>query len=90
MAKSTKAKKTTKKKANNADPLRKKLVEQIAPRNLSLYERVAKRFGRAVVPVQSGTCLGCFMSLPTQHIGVEETDNRVENCENCGRILYWL
>jgi predicted nucleic acid-binding Zn-ribbon protein len=70
---------------------RDKLVEQIEPRNLNLYERVAKRFGRAVVPVQGHTCLGCFMSLPTQHIGIDKGgDDRIETCENCGRILYWL
>lgn len=69
---------------------RAKLAEQISPRNLGLYERVAKRFGRAVVPVQGQICLGCFMSLPTQHIGVDKGgDDRVEICENCGRILYW-
>ena len=70
---------------------RAKLAEQIRPANLALYQRVAKRFGRAVVPVQSRTCLGCFMSMPTQHIGVDKADeNRIETCENCGRILYWL
>ncbi|MGD8393882.1 MAG: C4-type zinc ribbon domain-containing protein [Candidatus Eiseniibacteriota bacterium] len=70
---------------------RARLVEQIEPRHLALYERVAKRFGRAVVPVQGQVCLGCFMSLPTQHIGVAKNDgNRIETCENCGRILYWL
>jgi len=70
---------------------RQKLVAQIEPRNLALYERVAKRFGRAVVPVQDRVCLGCFMSLPTQDIGVEkQSETRVRTCENCGRILYWL
>ncbi len=71
-----------------------KLVERLTPAALSLYERISKRFGRAVVPVQGGVCLGCFMALPTQHIGIEEredpTGERVPTCENCGRILYWL
>lgn len=70
---------------------RDKLTQQIESRNLVLYERVAKRFGRAVVPVQGRVCLGCFMALPTQHIGIEKNDDeRIETCENCGRILYWL
>jgi predicted nucleic acid-binding Zn-ribbon protein len=68
---------------------REKLAAQIEPRNLALYQRVAKRYGRAVVPVQERTCLGCFMALPTQHIGVHD-ESRIETCENCGRILYWL
>jgi predicted nucleic acid-binding Zn-ribbon protein len=70
---------------------RTELVGKIEPRLLGLYERVAKRFGRAVVPVQGHICLGCFMSLPTQHIGIDKDgDDRIETCENCGRILYWL
>ncbi len=69
---------------------RDELAKQVKPKNLGLYERVAKRFGRAVVPVQGGTCLGCFMSLPTQHIGIDKEDDTIETCENCGRILYWL
>ncbi len=41
MAKSTKAKKTTKKKANNSNPLRKKLIEQ-QEQIMSLYEHDLK------------------------------------------------
>jgi len=72
-----------------------KLAGRIAPRVLNMYERIAKRWGRAVVPVQDRICLGCFMSLPTQHIGVDKDPGQgppdhVESCENCGRILYWL
>jgi predicted nucleic acid-binding Zn-ribbon protein len=74
---------------------RKKLAERISPPVLALYQKIAKRYGRAVVPVQDRICLGCFMALPTQHIGVDRTVQRgamsgVETCENCGRILYWL
>ena len=70
------------------------LAERIAPRALVMYEKIAKRYGRAVVPVQDRVCLGCFMALPTQHIGVDKaidrgSHDRVETCENCGRILYW-
>ena len=50
-----------------------------------------KRYGRAVVPVEGQVCLGCFMGLPTKNVGVSGSrDDRVETCENCGRILYWL
>jgi predicted nucleic acid-binding Zn-ribbon protein len=69
---------------------RKKLASQLDKRMLGLYERVASRFGRAVVPVAGQVCLGCFMGVPTRNIGVGGREERVETCENCGRILYWM
>ena len=67
------------------------LAEQLDQRTLGLYERMKKRYGRAVVPVEGQICLGCFMELPTKNVGVSGSrDDRVETCENCGRILYWL
>ena len=81
-------------KLKNLDALltsRRHLAEQLDQRTLSLYERMRKRFGRAVVPVEGQVCLGCFMALPTKNVGVSGSrDDRVETCENCGRILYWL
>lgn len=81
-------------KVQNIDALvnsRKKLADQLDKRTLTLYERVRSRYGRAVVPVEGQICLGCFMNLPTRNIGAEmERQARVEICENCGRILYWL
>ncbi len=69
---------------------RAKLAEQIGPRWLGLYERVAKRYGRAVVPVEGRVCLGCFVTLPTSIVPKKLEDSDVCVCENCGRILYWL
>jgi predicted nucleic acid-binding Zn-ribbon protein len=70
---------------------RKKLADQLDKRTLTLYERMRARYGRAVVPVEGQICLGCFMNLPTRNIGAAaERKERVEICENCGRILYWL
>jgi predicted nucleic acid-binding Zn-ribbon protein len=82
-------------KMKNLDALitsRGHLAEQLDQRILGLYERMRKRYGRAVVPVESQICLGCFMTLPTKDVGQVggSRDDRVETCENCGRILYWL
>lgn len=80
-------------KAQNIEALvssRKKLAAQLDKRTLGLYERVATRFGRAVVPVEGQVCLGCFMGLPTNVGAAQGRQNRIETCENCGRILYWL
>jgi predicted nucleic acid-binding Zn-ribbon protein len=57
------------------------------PRELAeTYERLKKRYPRAIAPVENGFCFGCFQKLPT-----EMTTKRDEilNCPNCGRILYW-
>jgi predicted nucleic acid-binding Zn-ribbon protein len=67
-----------------------KLAEQIGPRWLNLYERVARRYGRAVVPVEGRVCLGCFVTLPTSIAPKKLEDSEITICENCGRILYWL
>jgi predicted nucleic acid-binding Zn-ribbon protein len=81
-------------KVKNLDALinsRRHLAEQLDPRTLGLYERMRKRYGRAVVPVESQVCLGCFMGMPTKNVGTSGAkDDRVETCENCGRILYYL
>jgi len=57
------------------------------PRDLAeTYERLKKRYPRAIAPVENGFCFGCFQKLPT-----EMTTKRDEilTCLNCGRILYW-
>jgi len=55
---------------------------------LSRYERTAKRLGRAVVPVTGNICLGCFSVIPTAYTSSENRE-KILQCENCGRILYW-
>ncbi|MFH0777415.1 MAG: C4-type zinc ribbon domain-containing protein [Candidatus Eisenbacteria bacterium] len=67
-----------------------KLAEETGAKWLGLYERVSRRYGRAVVPVQGRVCLGCFMTLPTSVVPRKLEDSEITLCENCGRILYWL
>ena len=69
---------------------REHLAEQIEVEWLRLYDRVSKRHGRAVVPVEEGVCLGCFMGLPTSAQIKPKPGEDIRVCENCGRILYWL
>ena len=66
---------------------RARLAKQVDERLLQLYERMSRRYARVVVPVEGRVCLGCFIGLPTAPR--RNADSRtVENCENCGRILY--
>jgi predicted nucleic acid-binding Zn-ribbon protein len=67
---------------------REKLIRQIDAKLLQTYERISRRFVRAVVPVDGRVCLGCFMGLPTASARKTPDPAVIENCENCGRILY--
>ena len=64
------------------------LIAKIDPRQLSWYNRVAAKHGRAVVPVVSNLCTGCFNNIPSSFVSSTNA-NRVQKCESCGRILYW-
>ena len=53
---------------------------------LSAYERLMRRYPRAVVPVRNGICLACFIKQPTQYSAADLESIRF--CEQCKRILY--
>ncbi len=78
---------------DNVEPLntaRDKLVGKIDPRYLRAYDRLNNKYGRAVVPVENKTCLGCFQSVPPSFFSAITDNQPVKVCENCGRILYLL
>ena len=78
---------------DNVEPLqaaREKLVGKIDRKYLRVYERLSAKYGRAVVPVENKTCLGCFQSVPPSFYSEITADQPVKVCENCGRILYML
>ncbi len=64
------------------------LAKRLRPQLLNRYERLSKSYGRAVVPVTSNLCLGCFVTLPTSYPSLK-SKNALLTCENCGRILYF-
>jgi predicted nucleic acid-binding Zn-ribbon protein len=64
------------------------LGAKIDQRHMSYYRRLTKRYGHAVVPVVSNLCTGCFAQIPASFVSVTN-ENKVQKCENCGRILYW-
>lgn len=77
----------------NMGPLRdarEKLTKRIDARYLRVYERLLAKHGRAVVPMEGKTCLGCFQSVPPSFFSQITRDQPVKVCENCGRILYLL
>lgn len=67
---------------------RDKLVDQIVPRHRNYYGRLSQKYGHAVVPVINNFCTGCFANIPSSFTSSINED-KVLNCESCGRILYW-
>jgi predicted nucleic acid-binding Zn-ribbon protein len=67
---------------------RDELAQGIDRALLSRYERIIKRLGRAVVPITSNICLGCFAVIPTSYTS-SENRGKILQCESCGRIFYW-
>jgi predicted nucleic acid-binding Zn-ribbon protein len=68
---------------------REELASQLDARLLQTYERMSRRFSRVVVAVERSVCQGCRMSLPTS-TATKSDEAIIENCQNCGRILYRL
>jgi predicted nucleic acid-binding Zn-ribbon protein len=69
---------------------RDELAATVERRWLMLYDRLLRRYGRAVVPVKDRVCLGCFVTLPTSALPPPADSDAVSVCESCGRILYWI
>ena len=66
---------------------RNKLVRKIPPALLQRYERLAKHYTMAILPVTGDLCLGCFGKLPTSFFSATSR-RELQTCENCGRFLY--
>jgi predicted nucleic acid-binding Zn-ribbon protein len=72
------------------DHLQGKIEEMEAalePEVLTRYKLVSERRARAVVPVLSGVCYGCFMSTPT---AIVRTNEEIRWCEHCGSFVYFV
>ncbi len=68
---------------------RARIVSELKDHINRKYTRLTNRYGNAVVPIVNNICQGCYLVLPTQMISVEEKNETVVTCPNCGRILYW-
>lgn len=69
---------------------REKLLPQIEPKMLQLYEKIKKgRQGIAIVPARDGFCQGCNLGMPPQLSNEVQKGVDIVVCPNCNRILYW-
>ena len=71
---------------------RAKLAKEVDGKVLRLYDRLSKRYDRAVVPVVAHRCLGCSQVVPTsmRKSGEDRTSKQIVTCESCGRILFFV
>jgi predicted nucleic acid-binding Zn-ribbon protein len=58
---------------------------------LALYRRVKakKTNGIAICPVFASVCGGCHVNIPPQMYNELQRVDRLKNCPNCERIIYW-
>ena len=64
-----------------------RMVSNIVPHALELYQMLRATGGRAVVEVERGVCVGCRLSVPVNELRSLEGEELVR-CSNCGRILF--
>jgi predicted nucleic acid-binding Zn-ribbon protein len=63
-----------------------RLTQAFSTETQHRYLRMRRRYGAtAIVPVERGICMGCFMRQPAVPKEIEED---VYECQNCGRFLY--
>lgn len=69
---------------------RERAVEGIQAEWLSYYGRILERRNdRVLVPLESGVCGGCHMTLPPSvHHATRRQDDEMVVCDYCGRLLY--
>lgn len=67
------------------------LADRIPREVLSLYRRVKakKADGVAICAVDAAVCRGCHVNIPPQMYNELQRVDRLKNCPNCDRIIYW-
>ena len=67
------------------------LEKKVSPADLTLYRRILQSKGDiAIVPILNGAnCNGCHMKLTQQTILLAKAAQKLVQCDNCGRLLYW-
>ncbi|HSE84091.1 MAG TPA: C4-type zinc ribbon domain-containing protein, partial [Thermodesulfobacteriota bacterium] len=67
---------------------REKVTSLVNSDILSMYERVKRKNGIALVEAKNEVCTGCHMNIPPQLFNEVLTSSRIIQCPNCQRILY--
>ncbi|MFO7708927.1 MAG: C4-type zinc ribbon domain-containing protein [Desulfobacterales bacterium] len=67
------------------------ISRRLAPELLALYRRIRDRKpdGIAVSAVRAAVCGGCHVNIPPQMYNEMQRRDRLKNCPNCDRIIFW-
>lgn len=69
---------------------RKAILSKIPKPTVSIYERVRKgKGGAVVVVVKKRSCSACNKALTPKKVQEIRRSDRINTCESCGRMLYW-
>lgn len=68
------------------EELQARLDENVRSRYLGLD----RSYDRAVAPVLSGICYGCFVAVPTAWASEADRNRSLGICDHCGRFLYYV
>ncbi len=55
-----------------------------------LYKKISNVRGKAVCVVTDNTCTGCFTNLTPQFLNELKKRDKIQFCDNCGRILIFV
>ncbi len=69
---------------------RTKLAADLDEDTLDTYERIIRKKGDAVVPLEHGVCGGCHMKVSNATLSDAMVQKQIVFCDKCGRILYFV
>lgn len=75
------------KQISELDDERNQLIDRISSDLLSMYKSLSKKMSRPVAQVESGTCRGCNVTLPTSM--KRPCADEILRCPQCARLLWW-
>ena len=62
---------------------------KVDPKLLAKYRSIKQHCTPPMARLVEGQCAGCFMSLPSATLLEIKNGDRIVECDNCGRILYY-
>ena len=68
---------------------RKKVAAEISPQVFANYERIRRKSPLAVAEATDGRCSACQLELRLQLFQELRRGDRILQCENCRRLLYY-
>ncbi len=76
--------------ASGKDTERTAILSKIPKPTVSIYERVRKgKGGAVVVVVKKRSCSACNKALTPKKVQEIRRSDKINTCESCGRMLYW-